>query len=426
MIGGPVWEAYGHTERVFDVRFQPSTSDLFASASEDCTVRVWRDVGARRYKQVLCCKSHESEVLRLGWSGDGCMLASGSADRTVRVWKAPEQGQPASYCSAPLACLSGHPEEVYHVEFVSPAPLSPPTPSFPSTPPISSQCHLVRESHLLVASSESLFLWDLDEGLLQQQADAPGTSGSTMPADLAAVIRHASSAAAAAAAPAAAVPADYHAAAAAAALLPEAVASGYQHAYIFSCAVQPTGGGGGGGGGSHRLVAAGCSDGQLRLWALSQSGLTWVGSCPLGAGRGPALITATLFSADGGQLAVVTRDGSVAVMDMRHRGQLLSSFRAPGGCLVASSIPGCNLQQQQQQQADHGGPPASDSGPGSWWATGQQQAASSTAAEVLLLAGQDGVVCGYSWDCTGPSPTPLLRLAPPPGTPPSPSLALHG
>ncbi|KAL6755515.1 WD40-repeat-containing domain protein [Haematococcus lacustris] len=276
MIG--VWEAYGHTERVFDVRFQPSTSDLFASASEDCTVRVWRDVGARRYKQVLCCKSHESEVLRLGWSGDGSMLASGSADRTVRVWKAPEQGQPASYCSAPLACLSGHPEEVYHVEFVSPAPLSPPTPSFPSTPPISSQCHLVRESHLLVASSESLFLWDLDEGLLQQQADAPGTSGSTMPA--------------------------------------EAVASGYQHAYIFSCAVQPAGGGGGGGGGggSHRLVAAGCSDGQLRLWALSQSGLTWVGSCPLGAGRGPALITATLFSADRGQLAVVTRDGSVAVM----------------------------------------------------------------------------------------------------------------
>jgi hypothetical protein len=38
------------------------------------------------------------------------------------------------------------------------------------------------ESHMLVASSESLFLWDLEAGELMQQADAPGTSGSTMPA----------------------------------------------------------------------------------------------------------------------------------------------------------------------------------------------------------------------------------------------------
>jgi hypothetical protein len=38
------------------------------------------------------------------------------------------------------------------------------------------------ESHMLVASSESLFLWDLEAGELVQQADAPGTSGSTMPA----------------------------------------------------------------------------------------------------------------------------------------------------------------------------------------------------------------------------------------------------
>lgn len=37
-------------------------------------------------------------------------------------------------------------------------------------------------SHILAASGESLFLWDLEEGVLQQQADAPGTSGSTVPA----------------------------------------------------------------------------------------------------------------------------------------------------------------------------------------------------------------------------------------------------
>lgn len=38
------------------------------------------------------------------------------------------------------------------------------------------------EAHLLAASAESLFLWDVEAGVLLQQADAPGTSGSTVPA----------------------------------------------------------------------------------------------------------------------------------------------------------------------------------------------------------------------------------------------------
>ncbi len=34
------------------------------------------------------------------------------------------------------------------------------------------------ETHVLAASSESLFVWSLHEGAVVQQADAPGTSGS--------------------------------------------------------------------------------------------------------------------------------------------------------------------------------------------------------------------------------------------------------
>ncbi|GFH12792.1 WD_REPEATS_REGION domain-containing protein, partial [Haematococcus lacustris] len=249
MIG--VWEAYGHTERVFDVRFQPSTSDLFASASEDCTVRVWRDVGARRYKQVLCCKSHESEVLRLGWSGDGSMLASGAAVDTLAApglcHHCLNQGcKAAQYSAQPLANLSAQ----------------------------LSLRHISNAASSLLPTVQAQLIAQCECGRPQNRVNPPHTA---------------------------------------------AVASGYQHAYIFSCAVQPAGGGGGGGGGgSHRLVAAGCSDGQLRLWAL----------CPLGAGRGPALITATLFSADGGQLAVVTRDGSVAVM-AQAAGGVQGSSRLP-------------------------------------------------------------------------------------------------
>lgn len=35
--------------------------------------------------------------------------------------------------------------------------------------------------HLLTASAESLFLWDLSSRTLLRQFDAPGTSGSTVP-----------------------------------------------------------------------------------------------------------------------------------------------------------------------------------------------------------------------------------------------------
>lgn len=84
-----------------------------------------------------------------------------------------------------LAVLDGHPEEVYHVELID-----------PSAPP--PDCIVDRqafagddgdggghplppfETHVLAASSESLFVWSLQEGAVLQQADAPGTSGSTI------------------------------------------------------------------------------------------------------------------------------------------------------------------------------------------------------------------------------------------------------
>ncbi len=65
-----------------------------------------------------------------------------------------------------MAVLGGHPEEVYHCEFISAAAGSPPS-SLPSL-------------LLLVASSESLFLWDVEGKRLLQKADAPGTAASSL------------------------------------------------------------------------------------------------------------------------------------------------------------------------------------------------------------------------------------------------------
>lgn len=105
-------QAFGHGSRVFGLAFHPNSHDVIASASEDETVRVWgRDAGSGDWQQVRqqelcmiscrsplvhtqvcfstcltllhftsqnsCCRGHTSEVLRVTWSPDGRLLASG-------------------------------------------------------------------------------------------------------------------------------------------------------------------------------------------------------------------------------------------------------------------------------------------------------------------------------------------------------------
>ena len=114
MIGGEEgwrpFQAYGHAERVFDVRFHPTDSSIIASASEDCSIRIWREIPETgTYQQVegrlslnpplsipwhipwyicpptpappqvQCLYGHQAEVLRLAWSSGGKLLASGQA-----------------------------------------------------------------------------------------------------------------------------------------------------------------------------------------------------------------------------------------------------------------------------------------------------------------------------------------------------------
>ncbi|KAG1654781.1 hypothetical protein FOA52_008966 [Chlamydomonas sp. UWO 241] len=273
--------------RVFDVRCSPTDPDLLASASDDTTARVWKvDQESGRVSQVACCFGHTSEVLRLAWSQDGRLLASGSADGTVRVWEPQRAGSPQ------VALLDDHPEEVYYCDFLRDGHL-PATSSASSSgrgaggggrggsPGDDDPC---AGYHLLSASSESLFVWDVASGALLQKADAPGTAGSSLTPE-------------------------------------QMMESGSPGAYIFGVARQPAGSKGGDGSGGGLVVTA-CSDAALRLWSLAYDedgtpALTFLHAVKPGGDAPNKMLTACAFSGSGAQLAVTARDGTVYVLDVK-------------------------------------------------------------------------------------------------------------
>ena len=97
------WSLPGHTEFIWTVAFHPSRS-IFASGSDDKTIRIW-DATTRECLQVL--KGHKNWVLSVAFSGDGRVFASAGEDCTIKLWDI-DTGQ----C---LRDLTGHQDGIWSV-----------------------------------------------------------------------------------------------------------------------------------------------------------------------------------------------------------------------------------------------------------------------------------------------------------------------
>ena len=95
----------GHTDSVYAVAFSPD-GKLLASASLDCTARLW-DTATGAALQTL--EGHTAYVSSVAFSPDGKLLASASGDCTVRLWDAATE--------AALQTIEGHTAYVSSVAF---------------------------------------------------------------------------------------------------------------------------------------------------------------------------------------------------------------------------------------------------------------------------------------------------------------------
>ncbi|MDY6783601.1 MAG: NB-ARC domain-containing protein [Cyanobacteriota bacterium] len=82
--GQPIATCIGHTNWVRSVAFHPQ-KNLLASGSNDSTVRLWK-LDSEECECIATLEGHTDQVWSVAFSPDGKMLASASADTTVRLW----------------------------------------------------------------------------------------------------------------------------------------------------------------------------------------------------------------------------------------------------------------------------------------------------------------------------------------------------
>lgn len=101
----PLFTLDGHTGKVLSLAFSPD-GNLVASGSTDNTLRLWRVVQGSLLRTM---RGHPFPVLAVDFSPDGTILVTGSTDGLVRLWRVSD--------GRLLKELSGHAGRVIHLDF---------------------------------------------------------------------------------------------------------------------------------------------------------------------------------------------------------------------------------------------------------------------------------------------------------------------
>ncbi|CCW62662.1 unnamed protein product [Phytomonas sp. EM1] len=101
----PVARMTGHQGIVFHIQFSPDGS-MIASCSADKSVKLWSAIDG---KFITTFRGHVAAVYHVSWSLDSRMLVSGSKDTTLKLWSVAKREL--------VEDMSGHSDEIYATDW---------------------------------------------------------------------------------------------------------------------------------------------------------------------------------------------------------------------------------------------------------------------------------------------------------------------